>query len=287
MKTKRRYSSHLKSRAKFRSAVMPLRSKFERAGLVFLLVLSLSLIIMSKNEASVLKSSKVIVGDAFSPVISALSTPAQFLSNAKDGVVGWVNAIGQNKQLMADNEQLLRWQNIAMRLEAENKKLRELLAISSVPQMSYVTARIVGSGSNVIGNRYYHLNKGRASGIDEKMPIVTAQGLVGRVLEAGQHSSKVIAITDINSRIPVIGENSQERGILAGNNSYLMDMIYLPKKHNMQVGERVVTTLGGGVIPEGIVVGEVVDIKNNQPIIQPYFDEHKLDFVRAAKLAQK
>ena len=106
---------------------------------------------------------------------------------------------------------------------------------------------------------------GKSDGVIKGQAAVTGQGLVGRVTAVGERASRVLLVTDINSRIPVRVDRTRERAVLAGNNSSSPSLIYLPPETGVQVGDRIVTSGHGGVFPKGIPVGivTVVDQRDN------------------------
>jgi rod shape-determining protein MreC len=81
---------------------------------------------------------------------------------------------------------------------------------------------------------------------------------VGRVVQLGERSARVLLVTDFNSRVPVMGEASGLRAILFGDRDDLGTLTDLPERGDFILGERVLTSGEGGIFPRGIVVGEIV-----------------------------
>ena len=96
------------------------------------------------------------------------------------------------------------------------------------------------------------------------MAAVNERGLVGRVIEVGRRSARVLLLTDFNSRVPVMVEPSRDQAILAGDNSREPGLIFLPLNPRMAVGQRVVTSGRGGVLPPGLAVGMVSAIGDRE-----------------------
>ena len=92
--------------------------------------------------------------------------------------------------------------------------------------------------------------------------VTTGEGLVGRISERGVLSSRILLITDINSRIPVLMEKSRTRGIMVGDNTYRPQISFTPNDAVIDIGDRVVTSGAAGVFPPGIPVGIISSIKN-------------------------
>ena len=90
------------------------------------------------------------------------------------------------------------------------------------------------------------------------MAVLSTRGLVGRVLEAGKNSAKVLLITDPNSKAGVIIQRNRQGGILVGRPDGTCKMIYIALDSDVKRGDRVITAGFGTTFPKGILVGEVV-----------------------------
>ena len=95
------------------------------------------------------------------------------------------------------------------------------------------------------------LNAGAREGVRKGSPVVTGDGLVGRIAGVGYRSARVLLITDLNSRIPVLVEPTGMRAILAGDNSDRPRLIRLPPGATVSPGERVSTSGRAGAFPAG------------------------------------
>ncbi len=96
------------------------------------------------------------------------------------------------------------------------------------------------------------LNVGSKVGVKPGQAVVTGEGLAGRVAEVGDNSARVLFVTDVNSRLPVLVERTRERAILAGDNSSSMRLTLLQTVQGVQRGDRIVTSGHGGSFPVGI-----------------------------------
>ncbi len=250
-----------------------------RGGLVIIIMASLTLVWFSKNDSRFISNIRTTITDGLVPLVGALSAPADFIQSANARLDAYLNVYSENERLKKENARLVQWQNIAKQLQAENESLRKISDLKDAPAQSFVTARVVGSGGHLY-NQTVTLDSGELDGVARYQAVMTHEGLVGRIKETGQSSAQVIAITDINSRIPVIAENSRDKAILAGDNSALPVLRYLPEETGIHIGERIITSSDGGIFPAGMVVGEVSAINGNVIRIQPYVDFDKLEYVR-------
>ncbi len=124
------------------------------------------------------------------------------------GATGLWDISAENARLREENEQLRRWQSIALALDAENQRLKANLHWIPDPAPSYVTARVVADAGGVYAKAVL-LSVGPNHGIRKGEIALDERGLVGRVTEVGARTARVLLITDLNSRIPVILENSR------------------------------------------------------------------------------
>ena len=187
----------------------------------------------------------------------------------------------QNQQLRLQNGRLLQWQAAARKLSTENATLRELLNIVHDPRVQYVSARVI-SDSGAIFARSVLVNAGQRHGVAKGQAVVTGDGLAGRIISVGDGSARALLITDLNSRIPVVIEDTRERAIVAGDNSGRPQLTFIGRDNRVELGNRVVTSGHGGAFPAGLPVGVVSEIENGGIRIQPFVGFDRLEFVRIA-----
>jgi rod shape-determining protein MreC len=118
------------------------------------------------------------------------------------------------------------------------------------------------------------------------MAAVNERGLVGRVIEVGQRSARVLLLTDFNSRVPVMVEPSRDQAILAGDNSEEPGLIFLPLHPRMAVGQRVVTSGRGGLLPPGLAVGRISAIDDHKVTVTLVVDGQRLEYVRLLEYSE-
>ena len=121
---------------------------------------------------------------------------------------------------------------------------------------------------------------GKADRIEKGDAVVNGEGLIGRVAEAGRRSGRVLLISDLNSRIPVVAEKSRIRAILAGDNSPSPKLAFLSPNARLDVGDRIVTSGHGGVFPSGLPVGRIASVADGVIRVEPFADFHRLEYVR-------
>ena len=149
--------------------------------------------------------------------------------------------------------------------EKENARLSELLNFAEANKnLNYVTASVIGRDSNPYLDTIT-LNAGTRSGVTEKMAVLTADGIVGRVTEVGPNWCRVKTMCNDEMRISVMVQRTRDEGMLGGlyeEDGILigLKLYYLPNKADIQVGDTIRTSGIGGVFPKGIYVGTVIAV---------------------------
>jgi rod shape-determining protein MreC len=106
------------------------------------------------------------------------------------------------------------------------------------------------------------------------------EGFIGRIIEVGEVSSRVLLITDLNSRIPVMVESTRDRAILAGDNSDEPRLLYLPPAVALSPGDRIVTSGDAGALPPGLPVGTVTAAGEGGARVAPFANWSRIEYVR-------
>jgi rod shape-determining protein MreC len=257
---------------------LPSRHWLYRATLALMVAFGLTLMVMSKTGNPAVVRIRTSIADQLAPVLSVAARPLDAVSEAGQ----WFQEMGQlradNIDLKNQNLRLREWQNAARDLEVENKSLRSLLNVIPPPKSTYITAHVVSD----LGGPFLRsalISGGSDQGIKKDQAVINQDGLVGRIVEVGTSSARVLLITDINSRIPVVAEKSHEKSILIGNNYELPSLSYLSADSRVQVGERIVTSGDGGIFPKGITVGVVSSVEGGKVVVQPFVDSAKIDYI--------
>jgi rod shape-determining protein MreC len=236
--------------------------------------------VIGKADTVIVERIRAAIGDVVTPALSVLSRPVQTVNDLMADAQDLVTLRSELTRLREENARLLSWQNVAQRLEAENKALRSFLNYQTGPQATFITARVVGDAGSAFV-RSMLLNAGGRDGVKNGQAVMTADGLAGRITEVGDSSARVLLITDINSRIPVLVERTRDRAMLAGDNSRQPQLNFLPPGATVQIGDRIVTSGHGGTYPAGLPVGVVVSVTDAGAVrVEPLVDWSRMEFVR-------
>jgi rod shape-determining protein MreC len=264
----------------------PVRVWIQRFAFLMLLALSAALIIMSEAKFNAAERVRTYVIDAFAPILEVMSSPVATVTEWADQVEEVLAVQEENEQLRGEIARLQHWEGEAERLKAENQSLRTLINVVPENEAKHLTARVIADTGGAFV-RSLLLGTGASDGVRKGLAVVNSEGLVGRVTSAGQRASRVLLITDLNSRIPVVIQSTKDRAILAGDNSQLPRLDHLPAGAPLSPGDRVVTSGHGGVFPPGIAVGVVASSDDEGVRVRPFVNWDRLEYVRVVDYMPK
>ncbi len=257
----------------------PIRAWAHRFTYVLLVGGAFALMLMGKTDAGLVERLRTTVTDALAPIMAAVERPVAAFESGVENAKNLFALRQHNAELLAEREALLQWQAVARRLEAENRELRALLAMAPDPRVQYITARVIGSSAGAFV-REVLIAAGARDGIAKGQAALTGEGLAGRVTEVGNRSARVLLLTDINSRIPVLLESSRHKAILAGDNSNQPRLLFLPPGAVPVAGDRIVTSGDGGAFPAGLPVGIVGSVDEGVVTVLPFVDWDRLEYLQ-------
>jgi rod shape-determining protein MreC len=238
-----------------------------------------ALMVLGKADTPLIERARVSVVDALSPIMEGLAKPIASVRQLYDNARDFWSLREQNANLKADQDRLLEWQTVARQLQAENDALRAMLKLVPEPGATFVTARVVADNGGAFV-RTVLVTAGLRDGVRKGSVAMTGEGVVGRVAEVGEHSARVLLLSDISSRIPVTIERTRDQAILAGDNSDNPRLLYLPHGNALTAGDRIVTSTAGGAFPGGLPIGEVVAIQDGVPLVQLFVAWDRLEYLR-------
>jgi len=257
----------------------PIRSLAHRFAFLGLVIAAFGLMLLGKADVAMMERFRAQVTDTVAPILDVMSRPVATANEVIAEVRALSAVAEENRRLRSDKERLLQWQLVARKLEAENKALRSQLNYVPAPEASYVTARVIADTGGAFAHSML-LNIGVQPGVAKGQAVVTGDGLIGRIAGVGDRATRVLLITDLNSRIPVLIEATRTRAIVAGNNTNRLRLIHLPPGASVSPGDRVVTSGHGGAFPVGLPVGVVDGVSDAGISVQPFVTRDRLEYVR-------
>ncbi len=250
-----------------------------RFSFILFIMLACGLLIFGRVQPMLVEGARAHVIDSLAPILDAIARPVTVTENTIANFKSYLSLRAENEKLVAGNMQMKQWQNAVVALQNENRELHTLLNFKTEPGLAYISARVVAdTGGPFV--RSLIVTAGKVDGVREGMAAMTGDGLIGRVVEVGDWSSRVLLITDLNSRIPVTVAGSGDRAILAGDNSAQPKLLYLPQDAVLTPAARVTTSGHGGIFPPDLPIGAVTDNGHGSYGIVPLADLGRINYVR-------
>lgn len=258
-------------------------------GIRLLILVLASLVLMALQTTGRLEPVQSAVTQLTSPAQLSATGLADNITEALSFIFELRNLRQRNAELEQVTSSLL-VENFELReVQRENQALREMLRFAQTrPGLelrgAQIVARVIGQESNNF-LEYITLDLGKNHGIEIGMPVVTDQGLVGRISHVTDSTSKVLLITDANSAVNAIMQSSRLNGVVRGVPGGNLIMDYIPQGAIFSIGEVVLTSGLGGRFPKGIPIGQVVEIHQRdidvfqQAVVRPTVDFSRLELV--------
>lgn len=215
-----------------------------------------------------------------------LQTGSAITTTASNGQEQWRLFWKTFRNQAADEAKIVELESEVGRLRElskENERLRKLLEFKDTFAGKKVAARIIG-WDPAPWRKTIILDKGANQGIKKDMAVIVPDGLVGRVLEVGPSTSRVILLTDADSRVSAIAEESRSQGVLSGNGNSELTLEYMEIESTTIVGESVSTSGLNGLFPKGIRIGKITAIGKDMTGL--HLQAKVTSFVRFSKLEE-
>jgi rod shape-determining protein MreC len=261
---------------------LPLRALIQRFGLFFLIAMAFSLMLLGKADNLLFERVRTGMTDVVTPILDVMSRPAEAVSAGINNLRELSRLREENARLREENAQLRHWETLARNASDQNAALSKLLNLAPDGVFSFVTARVIAESGGLF-IRQMLVNAGGRDGIAKGQAVLAGEGLVGRIGAIGDRSARVLLITDLNSRIPVMLESSRVRAIMTGDNSARPKLVFMPPNSIAKAGDRVITSGHGGGLPVGLPVGEVVSVGDDGIRVRPFADLDRLEYLRVVR----
>ncbi len=270
------------------------------AGVALGIVLAIGAVILIGIQAGRTANTEVVMqtGDDGAAAAGRVATgPARAGEGFFDRLFGGWNAASRIEELERENRELQAWRDLAERLAERNRRYEALLRMPEDSfgegadiESSIAAQLVLDSGGPFM--RTLVANAGNLHGVKVGFIAVNENGLVGRVVSVGQHSSRVLMLDDYNSRIPVMGEASRVRAVLAGQATRRPELSLYPYQlqaprmdfivgaQSLREGERVITSGDGGLYPRGLPVGVARRERDGTWRVALAAAQQPIDFVR-------
>ncbi|MEE9427906.1 MAG: rod shape-determining protein MreC [Paracoccaceae bacterium] len=247
------------------------------------LVLSLfALFLLWRIDSPRVERFRAALVDRVVPSFDWALVPVTKLSGMVQGFQSYNRIYEQNQELRRELLQMKAWKEAALQLEQENAKLLDLNNVRLDPKLTFITGVVLADSGSPFRQSVL-LNIGARDGIVDGWATTDGLGLVGRISGVGQNSSRVILLTDSNSRIPVTIQPSGQKAMLFGDNTNSPPIEFLESPELIRPGDRVVSSGDGAVFPPGLLVGQVELGPNRRLRVLLSADYSQLEFLRVLR----
>lgn len=225
-------------------------------------IVALAAVVILSLPSSAVSHLKLAIGSLFLPLFGLANAGQQLPADLIDSALPRRELLQQIDRLRRENNQLKVQQLQAGAIMEENQQLRDYVGWARQQPWKLKLANVV-MRDPANWWRMVEIDLGSRDGITENLPVLTQEGLVGRISSVGYERSQVVLIGDPNCRVSALVEDAaQDTGILTASgplDSSLSDLTYLSSTTTLKSGQQVVTSGIGGIFPKGIPLGEVVD----------------------------
>jgi len=257
------------------------------------LIISITIVSITLKKDYVFKKLEVPVINTLSPAQKILSRVGFSIKENLDMIPQLFYMKEENENLKKQVAELLQYKQNIIEYQRENADLRTLLGFKERSfqydlEAAEVIARDPSNWFNVI-----LIDKGEKHGIKKDMAVITDEGLVGYTISTASNTSKVVLITDERSSVSAMLQRTRDNGMVKGTidpaPSGYLKMEFLPQDANLVKGDIVISSGLGGIIPKGIIIGEVAEANKESyelmqyAIIKPAVDFMKLERVFVIK----
>jgi rod shape-determining protein MreC len=199
---------------------------------------------------------KKLVLEAASPPIRVINTAIDTVRDVWKHYIFLVGLEQDNRMLKAKVAQLTNELNEYRERHLEGLRLKELFALKETLPGTAVAARVIDR-ENAYVFKTILISKGTSDGLRVGLPVVSAEGVVGRVVDSSWNVSRVLLLTDYNSNISALVQGGRVQGILQGGGSTGCSLKYVERSEEVKAGETVITSGLGGVFSKGLILGTV------------------------------
>ena len=259
------------------------RSAFLRKGaqqkfsLFALILFSIILLYVDTIETKPLNYLRSVVKDVIYRGSVIVSSPSRGLKTTVTTIKDHINLYSDYRQLKEENSRLKNQAYDPNFLIFENKQLRQLLDDQITSSTNLVSSRVMLDKQSPYLNSFV-INSGSNRKIKNGLAVLDGKNFIGRIVDVNFFSSRVLLVTDLNSKIPVIIEPSGYHAILSGIGKSEPILEFLPENHTVQFGNKVYTSGKEGIFSPGIPIGEV-NMSTENILVSLFSDLTQLTFV--------
>ncbi len=212
------------------------------------------------------------------PFQLAVQRSVFFVSSVWNNYFACVSAARENVALKKQLTLVEQIENQNRELTLENARLKKFVAFTSTASGTYVAARVIARDPSP-WFKTLMIDKGERHGLKKNAPILVPEGIVGQITKVSPNFSRVLLITDRNSAVDALVQNTRARGIVKGNGENRCSFVYAVRKEEIQAGEVIVSSGLDRIFPKGVKIGTVLEVeKDHSRLFQDIIIQTSVDF---------
>ena len=259
----------------FRSALLQ-RGAAQKFSLVFLLFLAATIFFLDIYGFGFMKPIRSGINDSIYRISLVASSPSRFFPQVTGGITNLLTLKKENKRLKKEIEIFKQKEFNVEYLTNENKNLKKILdSDESLFEENIIISKVLIDKSSPYLKSII-INRGSKAGVLKGMPVMDKDFLIGRVVETNYASSRVLLLSDLNSRIPVVFGENQTQAILKGNGGPKPSLEYLPEGYIIKEGLDIFTSGKDGIFLAGSPIGITTDVND----VKLFSESSQLSFVK-------
>ena len=258
----------------FRSALLQRGGK-QKFSILSLIILAIFIFFLDVYGFTIIKTARSFINDIVFRVTYIASSPSRLTPNLGKGIAGHFNLKKENEKL---REVIENYKSLNLNLEYltnENKNLRKVLNAENIINAKDIVLAKVLVDRNSPFLKSIIINKGTRSGIKKGMPVTQNNSLVGRIVDTNYLSSRVLLLTDLNSRIPVSLDADSSQAILTGSGKKNPKLEYLPEEYEFKEDINVFASGKERIFIPGTPIGKTTE----KGEVKLHVDPNQLSFV--------
>lgn len=252
------------------------------AALLVAGVAALFMLLGDRREAAGAENyggARQLFDSAAAPIGGVFAAPVRWAGQASDYVDDYFMAVRENRRLRAELAELQAEQDAVVALRNLNAQYEAMLGLRVEPEVPMVTARSVSEARGPFAKSRL-IDVGANRGVRVGNPVINEHGLVGRVVGMTPSVSRVLLLTDVASRTPVLVGRTDARAILRGDGSGNPRLEFVRGVDSVRVGDRILSSGDGGSLPRGLPIGVAARGLDGSWRVKLFSDRGAIDFVR-------
>lgn len=247
-------------------------------GVGLFVAINLIVISMTSRQNFQTRTPEETMITLIAPFQLAVQRSVSFISSIWDNYFSCVSAARENRTLKKQLARVTQMETLNRELMLENARLKKFVAFTSSETGTFVAARVIARDPSPWFQTLM-IDKGERHGLKKNAPILVPQGIVGQIIKVAPGFSRVLLITDRNSAVDALVQETRARGIVKGGPDNQCMFVYALRKEVIHPGEVIVTSGLDQVFPKGLKIGTVVEVeKDHSRLFQDIIVQTSVDF---------